>query len=628
MSWLDINGILPNTDNSGLFLIRGTVSIGKSTLMASIAAGHDTTHSKVLFHSFDAECPVSYGQVRASENNIFLFIARVCFEFGDIDIQSRMHVAFGSEESLSYENDIIAVVKDMLRYNKFSAQITADSPAIVIVDALDLSLRDSADMIGGDSIAKQFLSYFPLPLPPQIRIIISASNLAFCEYIYNESAKICVPPPICSVNFSNIEQIQNSFIPPPAPLLAGSPNLLTSLLLADDETQSVALLPLPREALAEIANKILGRYNKILSSTQLETLLNNAGSSNLTWLVLACEELRLFGAFETITTHITNLPISVTDLVSLQIKRLEYTALVYSAQKGILVERIRDILLLTLKSRNGLLEEEIRMLVNFNVSVTGNVQISTILPYADWAILYSWVKPFLGYRADHSGFGKERFIIKNRVIKEAIEQYYSVLSAVHINQSDVLLIMPLKQYSIRLMLFFKNVSNKERSLEEYPYQVFVNQDKKEVNELRLSGMLEAVDYTMRRRLVQIIRCSCPISPIINGIPKYELMCLNCSMKLTFNRNRLNKMSCCICGTNTFSLSHTIAGKVSVKLNHSESYGVKCRRHNIDAYNSSAAVIRIKCYVCKFPSDPNFTFPVILCRHCSFGQKLCAETFEF
>lgn len=39
------------------------------------------------------------------------------------------------------------------------------------------------------------------------------------------------------------------------------------------------------------------------------------------WLHLACEEMRVFGAFETITEHIRSLPSTVMDLMELLLQR-------------------------------------------------------------------------------------------------------------------------------------------------------------------------------------------------------------------------------------------------------------------------------------------------------------------
>ena len=49
-------------------------------------------------------------------------------------------------------------------------------------------------------------------------------------------------------------------------------------------------------------------YNKRLDDEQLEKLISKGGSSNPLWLTLACEELRVFGKFETLYEKIDTLP--------------------------------------------------------------------------------------------------------------------------------------------------------------------------------------------------------------------------------------------------------------------------------------------------------------------------------
>ena len=53
---------------------------------------------------------------------------------------------------------------------------------------------------------------------------------------------------------------------------------------------------------------ILSQYNKRLDDQQMETLLEKQGSANPLWLTLACEELRVFGIFETLLDKINSLP--------------------------------------------------------------------------------------------------------------------------------------------------------------------------------------------------------------------------------------------------------------------------------------------------------------------------------
>ena len=51
-------------------------------------------------------------------------------------------------------------------------------------------------------------------------------------------------------------------------------------------------------------------------------LINSPGASNPLWLSLSCEELRVFGVFETITRHIKNLPCKLKELLEFIMNRL------------------------------------------------------------------------------------------------------------------------------------------------------------------------------------------------------------------------------------------------------------------------------------------------------------------
>ena len=59
-----------------------------------------------------------------------------------------------------------------------------------------------------------------------------------------------------------------------------------------------------------------------LDGDQTELLVRSSGATNPLWLSLACEELRVFGVFETLTQHIKNLPVGLKELLQLIINRL------------------------------------------------------------------------------------------------------------------------------------------------------------------------------------------------------------------------------------------------------------------------------------------------------------------
>ena len=53
----------------------------------------------------------------------------------------------------------------------------------------------------------------------------------------------------------------------------------------------------------------------------MELLISSTGASNPLWLSLSCEELRVFGVFETITRHIKSLPATLKELLQFIMNR-------------------------------------------------------------------------------------------------------------------------------------------------------------------------------------------------------------------------------------------------------------------------------------------------------------------
>ena len=52
---------------------------------------------------------------------------------------------------------------------------------------------------------------------------------------------------------------------------------------------------------------ILGKFNKRLDSEQMNNLLSKESSQNPLWLAVACEELRVYGVFDSINDKINTL---------------------------------------------------------------------------------------------------------------------------------------------------------------------------------------------------------------------------------------------------------------------------------------------------------------------------------
>ena len=57
----------------------------------------------------------------------------------------------------------------------------------------------------------------------------------------------------------------------------------------------------------EIVKELLGQYQKRLDEQQMSSLLSKDSSQNPLWLAIACEELRVYGDFSTVTDKINSL---------------------------------------------------------------------------------------------------------------------------------------------------------------------------------------------------------------------------------------------------------------------------------------------------------------------------------
>jgi len=203
--------------------------------------------------------------------------------------------------------------------------------------------------------------------------------------------------------------------------------------------------------------------------------------------------------------------------------------------------------------------------------------------------------------------------------------FYSGVSpeSYHVSQLEVGFNTVLKPYANRLADYFGRFPDSNRYMEEYPAQLAACGDFQKLSEFISGNYFVRLSYHLRNFVINTIRCK---EFLITGSqmfsPKPEKMCLNCSMKCTFNKSRLNKMSCYICGLTIFSTSMMIEGKLTTSWRNSEKPALKCRRHNMDAYNQSPHS-SMKCILCKIhlnSATPQFNLPVVLCSVCSFGPS--------
>jgi len=115
----------------------------------------------------------------------------------------------------------------------------------------------------------------------------------------------------------------------------------------------ITMGPLAPEDRRQIIRQTLWDYRKRLDErpekNQMELLLSKSESDNPLYLVVACEELRVFGEFEKVTERITSLPNDVPMLFEQVLERLEH-------DHG--EEIVKSGLSLLACARHGLLETE------------------------------------------------------------------------------------------------------------------------------------------------------------------------------------------------------------------------------------------------------------------------------
>ncbi|HLF82648.1 MAG TPA: DUF4062 domain-containing protein, partial [Blastocatellia bacterium] len=180
--------------------------------------------------------------------------------------------------------------------------------------------------------------------------------------------------------------------------------------------------PAPREivigALEEedrknLVRQTLGDYRKRLdedrldeqyNNTQMGLLLTKEESENPLYLIVACEELRVFGEFERVTERIASLPEGIAELFEQVLERLE-------RDHG--RELVESALSLLECSRHGLLESEMLELLRRE----GEEQ----LPQAIWSRLYRSLQFYLRPSGE-SGEGALDFF--HRQLAKAVRKRY------------------------------------------------------------------------------------------------------------------------------------------------------------------------------------------------------------
>eukprot|EP01038_Epipyxis_sp_PR26KG_P004574 gene4574-6447_t len=616
------NMIAQNDDaSSNLVIIYGGNGCGKSTVLSSTMniVLRSQKASKVFFHTFQKESQI-FIPVLPIDLTEYELMMRLSLELGDEETVTAMTALSDKPSEYVYIQSIKAITTKMFQQSKFSKDITVDKPALILIDHMSIN-----------SWNKCWLKNVIEKPSPLFRIIISSYE----------------PLPYTSLQMVN-NNSENSEVNE----IILKQNTAHNLVLVQDfgavDSEMFlihALHHLQTEELKLISARTLARYNKRLDETQFNYLLNNPSSNDLNWLMLALEEIRVFGAFETVTQFIQNLPVSVNGLLELSLNRNE--GLSNSYGDGKIAIYMRDTLLYILFSYSGLREDEIIDLlskknspypitsiktedtksssidVENNDKFNGNNQVvlseqldvkntnnnndgmvnsvsnllsrsrtrsignsDTIIPSIskeEWSIVMLFIKSFLNLSHEYEGKGYKRYTIKSESVREVIRLHYipSEDKLLSYGMKSFSLQELTKKYSFAMADYFEQCSVESRFILEYPIQLIQAQDFKRLNKLRVTNDLHKLHYYTKNKVLESLRCKTMV-----------------------------KMP---------------GGKTNVTYAMGESECFKCRMHNLQAYGNSlnSPTYMMSCLVCKGPIQLQNSIPAVLCRGCNFGNmKTC------
>jgi nephrocystin-3 len=551
-----------------------------------------TTHA--LYHSMQA---YDEAAVIPLEEEMYLsltrLILRIILKFGRSSLIEELFVTLeqSSTPFTPFETAASFLSRLLSGTGEFRDDITPASPACVFIDSLDDKDRS-------------LFTCLPSPLPLCLRVIISTHSSV----------------------------------------------ILSSCLEHFPQSTQRTVIPLETPSIREIITTRMMVYNKRLDPTQLTLLCERSRDTNhnLHWLYMACEEVRMFGAFETVTTYISNLPTNLVDLFQVYLARIIQAGAMY--QSGLVDDALRDSLLLLLCSASGLLETEFRELLPIcSRSRSRSPQARKaddegpsdqplpLLPFSEWSSVFLFLKPLLQLTCPDESFYRDRYrpryTFRSTQVREAVTRYFTT-STTELRAEDILL-----PYRRDLVSYFQYPSRDAiRQAEELPVQYMQLHDSSSLYHfLRTGNPSSVLPFNKVAQFILFLRCkqmsrslassfsSSSSSATPSGPPYPERMCNICAMKCTFSPKRINKMSCAICGEIIGSMYWTSQGENTVKLAPLEAYLYLCRSHGPKAYLDQK-IFKPDCFVCRLPlgGGMKMSFCVVICRMCKItgGGNRC------
>ncbi|XP_071785038.1 telomerase protein component 1-like isoform X1 [Asterias amurensis] len=230
----------------------------------------------------------------------------------------------------------------------------------------------------------------------------------------------------------------------------------------------VYVTPLDMTSREAIVTETLGKYQKRLDKQQMASLLSKESSQNPLWLSIACEELRVFGSFESLSDKINGLADGLLHLLAQILTRFE-------KENG--GKMLVATLCLLECSCHGLLETELLSILGDEDHLmppnnssekkekgegeSREKKFSDIGPLSahKWARVFRALKPFLRPFGD-SGEGRLDFY--HRSLSKAVRaKYFSGNSEENLY----------RWWHAKLANYFERVANLERKAEEYPHHL-------------------------------------------------------------------------------------------------------------------------------------------------------------
>eukprot|EP01132_Coremiostelium_polycephalum_P007523 gene7523-9246_t len=208
--------------------------------------------------------------------------------------------------------------------------------------------------------------------------------------------------------------------------------------------QTIYLTPLEMSDRSLIATEILKIYGKKLESKLMDKLVSKTHAKFPLFIKLACEELRVFGAFDRLQFFINKIPETIGQLILLMLNRIE------SDLGG---ELVKNALTYIGLSRFGLEESELLSLLKdvstsktsikrFTSNKTLDTSSNESLPFSIWAPLLNTISPLLrGYNNSNTSLaffhGEITKVILNHYLptekqtllaQNSLAQYYQSIS--------------------------------------------------------------------------------------------------------------------------------------------------------------------------------------------------------